>query len=452
MRLTVPTGQRLTIPTDKRLTVRHSDLPPITHGLLFTPPLVTDAKYIYGGGGGVDATDPDVESVDSVGWYIDPATGLITQAQTGVLSIEKDGGLLGGERENEALNNENLQAETWNLFRASVIANQAVAPTGQLTADFLKEDGTTSSTHGIQNRYYSIVSGTKYVRSIFVKANGRDEFRLSVHTGVAANCHAFFNLITGTVGTIWAGADDAGIKYYGNGWYRCWITYTATSTTIYHFMQVALVVATEDFLYNGDNASGMYIWRDQHEEGTFPSRSILTVGAAVTCAADQLAYASAGHLTGGSPFSIVLAVCPGFASSVFTSGVVTVFDSRNAASNWGARIRWSSLNRWEFLVRNATTTVANILIGSSFNAEDVIVLIGTAETDNFNFYENGTPGAPDSNGSLPAAHAQIVVGNDATFVTPFYGNIARVMIYNRSLSSAESTTLTNWVRSKMGLQ
>ena len=94
-----------------RLTLRHGYLPADLDGCLFVAPLRVDAKNIYNAGGGVDALAPATETVDALGSYIDPDTGLITPAQANVLRIgggidlasRLKGGLFGALRKNDCL-------------------------------------------------------------------------------------------------------------------------------------------------------------------------------------------------------------------------------------------------------------------------------------------------------------------------------------------------------------
>jgi hypothetical protein len=67
---------------------------------------------------------------------------------------------------------------------------------------------------------------------------------------------------------------------YGNGWYRCSITFTSTSTSIY--VQFLLSQDNETTSYTGDGSSGMYFWGAQLEEGSYQTSYISWDGSGTT--------------------------------------------------------------------------------------------------------------------------------------------------------------------------
>lgn len=133
-----------------------------------------------------------------------------------------------------------------------ITANAIVAPDGQTTAD-LAIESTFTGTHVL---YDSLVTtAAPHTWSVYAKKKERTWIKLVLSTGAANG--AFFNLDSGTVGTVDSGY-SATIEDAGNGWYRCKITKTTTAAT--HYTSVYLASDGSTTSYAGDGTSGVYLW------------------------------------------------------------------------------------------------------------------------------------------------------------------------------------------------
>ncbi len=179
----------------------------------------------------------------------------------------------------------------WSLQRATISIDAAVAPDGNATADKLVESSETGQ-HLAANMA-TLTNGQTYTASIFAKAAERSRITLQWANGTAFSFRwATFDLLSGTVVTSSGGGISESIQSFGNGWYRCAITDTASATDT-----DGLGVNLNDgsgFSYAGDGASGVYIWGAVLEAGAFPTSYIPTAGATATRAAD---LASLGSLS-----------------------------------------------------------------------------------------------------------------------------------------------------------
>lgn len=148
----------------------------------------------------------------------------------------------------------------WIKFNSSATANTTSAPDGTGTADTITEN-TATGQHGVYQSL-TVVSGTTYSLSGYVKANGRNivQFLWQATTNVY---FVEFNLADGTT-TNRFGTGTATITAAGNGWYRITATSTATgSGTGYWQLNLCNVAGT--ISYTGDGTSGVYLWGAQLE-------------------------------------------------------------------------------------------------------------------------------------------------------------------------------------------
>lgn len=165
-------------------------------------------------------------------------------------------------------------------FNCTIISDSTTDPNGTNTADTMVENAGGGKKEFFQNK--SIVSGNQYTMSIFAKTNGR--FLQFQPAGSIAGTTNFanFNLTTGELGTVGAGADNATIADFGNGWYRCSITFTSTVTAN---TGVSVLLIENDtngrgHAYTGNGTSGIFVWGSMFSDGAILRRYVKTTGSA----------------------------------------------------------------------------------------------------------------------------------------------------------------------------
>ena len=178
-------------------------------------------------------------------------------------------------------NSENFNTD-YDLINCTIISDSTTDPNGTNTADTMVENAGGGKKEFFQNK--NIVSGKQYTMSVFAKTNGR-HLQLQPAGGIAGSTNfANFNLTTGTLGTVGAAADNATIKDYGNGWFRCSITMTSTVTS-YTAIGILLIENDTDargYAYSGDGTSGIFVWGAMLSEGAIVKRYIKTTNSAST--------------------------------------------------------------------------------------------------------------------------------------------------------------------------
>jgi phage-related protein len=131
--------------------------------------------------------------------------------------------------------------DTWLQATAAdtdVIANAITAPDGTLTADKIYEATATSAQHSIYKTISTIADNATLCFSVYLKAGERQYATLlgqSKASSTGGSCGKTFDLLNGTViGTtrnaaIGPSVLSSGIAPVGNGWYRCWMVFSAQS-------------------------------------------------------------------------------------------------------------------------------------------------------------------------------------------------------------------------------
>ena len=172
------------------------------------------------------------------------------------------------------------------LTGATLTNDKATSPTGEYNAMELKED-TSTGKHRFFSGNVTVVDGTTYTLSLFVKKNSDNRF-IFINAGGLIGVSGSFNLDTQAV--------TGGVQLfetYPNGWYRIGITEEASSdATTGYFVQ--LKQGTTDASYTGDGSS-VFVWGLQFEQGNLSSYIKTTT--AVTREADACSVTTPSGVT-----------------------------------------------------------------------------------------------------------------------------------------------------------
>ena len=107
---------------------------------------------------------------------------------------------------------------------------------------------------------------------------------------------ALFNLSNGDITKV-TSSTTAEIKNYGNGWYRCSITFETTNTA----NQLQITVDNgSDAQYAGNGTSGAFIWGTSVEIGSYTTSYIPTTSSSATRVADACFKTGISSLIGQS--------------------------------------------------------------------------------------------------------------------------------------------------------
>jgi hypothetical protein len=202
----------------------------------------------------------------------------------------QNGLLIEEQRVNSVTHSEEFDNAAWIKVGGggvTITANDILAPDGTTTADKIIADAVSGEHYADDSISFS--AGT-YTHSVFAKAGEYSRIRLRpVHVGASeGNTSLADYLLTGDgTATLGAGAGtSASIESYGNGWYRCVITFTVTGTLTNTQIRVQMLDNTPTSVFTGNGSNGVYVWGAQHEAGAFPTSYIPTSGSTVTRSAD----------------------------------------------------------------------------------------------------------------------------------------------------------------------
>lgn len=369
-----------------------------------------------------------------------------------------DAGLLVAQR-NLLVYSEEFDNALWTQFNSSVSANVTTAPNGEATGDKLVED----TSNNIHSAYQTLTwSAIGYTFSCYVKA--AEHTWVALYINITGSPKAWFNLSAGTVGTVESGL-SAGIEDVGDGWYRCWVSFTGIAGS---GKWQAITTATGDGVasYLGDGSSGIYIWGAQLSEGssallyqqTTDLQTITdwsgqgndaqrgsTSGADTndpTRHGEWLSYVTDDYVDGGNPaISGNFTVSCVFMPSVIATAWSNIIAKKGTASQ---RVFWFGQHSTDGLLRFGVFLdgeAENVLdTDSAVLVNDTWIFVTVSYDGHFQrIYSNGTliKTSVDRNTVQPAGTSSLVLGYDGAGANYFAGNIAVALAKNRALSAPE---------------
>jgi hypothetical protein len=384
-----------------------------------------------------------------------PITNYISQLQTAASGVarfdhnpitdESLGLLIEEQRANLLLRSEEFDNASWTKTASSITANTIVAPDGALTGDALIENTATAEHVLIQTATTASNSARSF--SVYAKAAGRSVIRLLFDrdAGFTDYCLAIFDLASGTVvsaSNAGTGSGAAGtIVAVGNGWYRCTLTGTPSTTVGTTLRNIVYLQATSGggTNYTGNGYSGVFLWGAQLEAGAFPTSYIQTVASQVTRAAD------AASMTGTN------------FSSWYNQAEGTMFASGNGAKGqfpmvFGITETIANINnQFSTFIFNGVTPSSDIWSGGVSQANLVqtnAVALGGAfalsvavKTNDFALSAQGLSVTVDTSGTLPGSFARLDIGA-RNAVLPLNGTIRKIAYYPLRVTNAQLQGLT----------
>ena len=347
------------------------------------------------------------------------------------VTLAAKGLLIEEQRTNLVLYSEQFDNATWTKSAVTITANATAAPDGTSTADKLTPDVTLASHFAGQTVTTTAVAHTY---SAYLKAGG---YSWAILYAAGVNQGVYFDLANGVVGSSFIGAPtSSSITPVGNGWYRCSITFTATTGTAARvYASSANTVST----FAGDGTSGIFIWGAQLEAGAFATSYIPTVASTVTRSADVATMT-------GTNFSSWYNQSEG----TFVASADTAKPPSVATANFIAIASDGTQNERVQNVIDTSNVTAGVIDGNvsqaNFtNAYTLNQILNSAiayKVNDFAASFNGGTVATDTSGTIPTVN-RMTLGSSWDGANFFLnGHIRSIAYYNTRLPNAQLQALT----------
>lgn len=338
----------------------------------------------------------------ATGTYVDEDGVLQTAAanirRTEWLDLDGDGiretvaALLEKGTTNEFFPSENLNdGVRWiKTALAGITVDQEVGPDGQTSLDAIVEDSTLGA-HFVNQAVTGMTADATYALSGWFIAGTRDFVRLLMEeTGTPANfVQAWFDLVTGAVGTTTDNGTGTFVRAYTEDWtdtvaglYRCVLVGSIGNSATAITGSIRMATQDAETSYQGDGSSRIFGGYMQLEDAAVVATSYVATTTAAASRDDDLLTATIGF----TPADIVAAGGATFYSRWEERG--TVFDAAVSARHWqvgditdGLLLRSNAVNSGDMeavFAIGAAQKVSNTPAGT-FSLKDVIETRVTVE-------------------------------------------------------------------------
>lgn len=318
-------------------------------------------------------------------------------------------------------------------YNSTVSANTSAAPDNTTTADSVLADSAGGTGNVILARSVAVTSGTSYTLTFFAKAGTLSWIRLfALGYTSPGNGGAYFNLSgAGAVGTVDSGY-TASIAAFGNGWYRCSLSFTAGSSVTGE-LRLLLANANGDTAVARNGTSSVLVWGAQLEAGSFATSYIPTGAATATRTADVASIS-----TQAFPYSSTEGTIVVNASSPCVAAVANMITLDNGTTQERIRLL-TDVASVKTIVTESNTTQANLSPGSA-TANTPFKFAVAYKVNDFAAVVNGSAAATDAAGNVPVVNiARLGADSSGNYLN---GHVRQITYLPRRISNAELQSRT----------
>ena len=351
---------------------------------------------------------------------------LIDGVQKGCPSL-----ILEPQRTNLITYSEDFSNAYWSISRIeSPYIADVLSPDGTLNAFTLEISSGQTGGGGVFKTGISITGDNSF--SIFAKKKTANYLALG-DTGLANNA-VYFDLENGVVGTTYNATGE--IQDFGNGWYRCTMKYTLTSSGAKFIYLSNIDGQTSNAVQGGDS---IYIYGAQLEQGSYPTSYIPTNGSSVTRSAET-ANGSGDAATFNDSEGVLMAEISAladdstnrqitFSDGTDTNRLVLKYDNQSNVIQGFNRVNGSET---AFL----SVSVTDITLFSK--------CVLKYKLNDYSLWVNGFELATDTGTVFPSSTLNDLKFGVIGAGSNFYGNTKQIQYYNSALTDSELEQLTSW--------
>ncbi len=330
-------------------------------------------------------------------------------------------------------------------------SQQAISPEGTNNAWLLKDDN--SGGTGQPNlRFFGVnVNSNDFnTLSIFAKKALNNNFIILTSAGFdnSGNGNSWFNISNGTLGNV-SSNHTAKIEDYGNGWYRCQITFKTTTDTS-GAIRIRLSDTNGIFNISLDGTNGLYLYGLQCEADAtqnFATSYIPTSGSTVTRNQDVCIDSGSSDLI-NSTEGVLYAEVSALSTPIDGTTEKTIsLNDANTRSVLFINIPPTSVLQpnpsiQAILIKNRSVEAE--LITTAFTVTDNLKIAFKYKQNDFALWINGVEAATDTSGETFSADKltslNLRFGSIASY---FNGKVKSVAVFKEALTDSELTCLTS---------
>ena len=297
----------------------------------------------------------------------------------------------------------------------------------------------------------SVVSGTAYTGSIFVKkiTGSVDWIQVSFSAiGFGAAQYANFNISNGTIGNFSSSSPQ--IQDAGNGWYRCSISAAATTTiTTSSNLFIGFTSNTNTTTrlpsYAGNIANKILAAMAQFEAGSFATSYIPTGATSVIRSADVCSISGSDFGGMWNALEGSLSTSAIFNAPVAYANAQSIIDVNDTTVANRLRIVRNGTTGFMSL-SNTSSNSQNVSIFSASAAQPFIQLKASAgfKLNDYAFYVNNSQVGTDNVGTMIVLPTTLSIGDFSAGAgtRPTNGTISSIRYYKKRLTNAKLQALT----------
>ena len=313
----------------------------------------------------------------------------------------------------------------WGNARTTDTANQTISPDGSVNATYLEQN--TGETNAGSIYLNVTLIAADYSFSIFAKKKEKD-FIVAYDSNTN---RTYFNISNGTLGNNGSGGTSK-IEDYGNGWYRCSVSYAESSAAS---TNIAWYLGDTNGSTTVTDSGGVYIYGCQVEEGSYPTSYIPTSGISLTRNQDQYSKTGISNLIGQTEGTVYWEIDVETLVATANENILnidagsfanTIYFIKTVSGNITAEMYVSGSQQATFTKTNITKGVHKMAMGYANN--------------NTAFFIDGNQvGVTDISCTVPATN-RLQLG--AGVLGASDGKIKSLQLYKTRLSNPELATLT----------